>query len=79
MRATFIGSKPFPLEMLTEDECYPSTNLDTTRIIQSIRREDPPTTEYEITVTRAPRATERQWAVDKWRLLGYKLKKIYLS
>ncbi len=76
MRATFVGTRPFPLEMLTEDECYPFTAMDNIKIINSIRREDPPKTEYEITVAKI---RNRQWTIDKWRLLGYKLKKLHIS
>lgn len=77
MRATFVGTKPFPLEMLTKDECYPSTTSDILAIIKSVRKEDPPETEYEVTVARTH--GDKVWQIDTWRRYGYKLKKLYIS
>ncbi len=77
MRATFVGTKPFPLEMLTRDECYPSTGKDVIAIIDSIRRECPEGREYEVTLARTH--GDKVWQIDTWRLYGYKLKKLYIS
>jgi hypothetical protein len=75
MRATFIGKKPFPLEMLREEECFPSTNTDIANILCSIKRLHNVSKEYEITLTKR---NDRPWEIDRWARVGYKLKKVYL-
>lgn len=74
VRATFVGCTRFPFKMLAEDQCFPDTDKDIEEILNTIK--DSPTREYSVTVAKY---NERQWAIDRWKQFGWKLKKIYLT
>lgn len=72
MRAAFSGTKPFPLEMLKEDECYPFTEQDILNILKSVRREEP----GQCVVT-LQKVNSKAWTISRWERLGWKLVKLY--
>lgn len=76
MTATFRGQRPFPLEMLSVDQCFPSQNEDIIEILQSIKRDGNATKEYTVSLSKF---SDREWNVDKWRTLGWKLEKLNLG
>jgi hypothetical protein len=76
VRAMFKGTRPFPLEMLRMDECFPHQNEDVIEILKSIKNEE---NDDKIRVVTVAKYSDRQWHVDRWQLLGWKLEKLFLT
>lgn len=75
-RATFVGTTPFPLDMLRYDTCFPWDSQDASRIATSVRgtRDTLPdgTPPPIVVATYKPNASW-EWTKGRWATFGWTL------